>query len=131
MLTLAFVFAVWFVLPPAGIPASLSPVAGEADSTGWLFGSADNGAPDVVGVGDCELRVNAKMTPKITSRPTIEGINTFQGLKLDAVGTISTGGEGIGGGRGVVSRLRTTVSSSRSSTISLVEGLVSRVTGAC
>ena len=47
--TIALVF--WFVLPPVGIPVSPAPVAGDAASTGWLFGSAVSSEPAVVGVG--------------------------------------------------------------------------------
>src|SRR5437016_13202593 len=53
------------------------------------------------------------MTPKISSKPTIEGIRIFQGLKPAAGGGIGAGS----GGRaiGVVTRGLTRVSSSRSS----------------
>ena len=49
---LLFAVAAWFVTPPAGIPASGSPVAGFTGSTGLLFGSAasvDPGALAFVG----------------------------------------------------------------------------------
>ena len=42
------VLADWLVVPPAGIPASDSPVGGFAGSTGLLFGSAASVEPDVV-----------------------------------------------------------------------------------
>ena len=45
--------------PPEGIPASDSPVAGFAGSTGELFGSAVSVGLGVVAVVGCELRVNA------------------------------------------------------------------------
>src|SRR5882724_2850646 len=62
------------------------------------------------------------MTPKITSRPIIEGTKTFQGLKL-AFGGICEGcaltkDRGSGGGSGSIGRVtlrRTNVSSSASS----------------
>lgn len=48
-----------FVLPPAGIPASDSPVGGFAGSTGELFGSAARVVPGVGVFVGCEFRVNA------------------------------------------------------------------------
>lgn len=49
---LAFGFAAGFVTPPAGIPASLWPVAGDAASTGWLLGSAAKVDPGWSPAGD-------------------------------------------------------------------------------
>ena len=56
-LTLAF--AVWLIVPPAGMPASAAPVGGLAASTGLLLGSAVNGEPVGVALVGCELRENA------------------------------------------------------------------------
>ena len=58
-LVFAFVLAVAFVLPPDGIPASDSPVAGFTGSTGLLLGSADKGEPAGVAPVGCGLRENA------------------------------------------------------------------------
>lgn len=77
----AFVLAAGVVVPPAGIPASASPVAGLAGSTGLLFGSATRPGPGVVALVGGELRVKAKMAAKITSKPIAAGTKTFQGLK--------------------------------------------------
>ena len=54
-----FAFAFWLVLPPAGIPASDSPVAGVAGSTGLLLGSAARVEPVVVASVGWELRESA------------------------------------------------------------------------
>ena len=58
-----FVFSFWLaagaVEPPAGIPASDSPVGGFTGSTGELFGSATRVESVVVALVGCELRVNA------------------------------------------------------------------------
>src|ERR1051325_1109644 len=77
------------------------------------------------------------MTPKITSKPIIDGIKTFHGLKLLAVGIAAGGGSsderGVtatgttcgmseGGVIGRVTRRRTKVSSSASSNNSSAGG---------
>ena len=49
---LLFELAFRFVVPPAGIPASDSPVGGVAGSTGWLFGSAARVEPGAIVFGD-------------------------------------------------------------------------------
>ena len=59
MFALMFGLVPVFVLPPAGIPASDSPVGGFAGSTGELFGSAARVVPGVVSFVGCEFRVNA------------------------------------------------------------------------
>ena len=56
---LMFALAGWSIVPPAGMPASDSPVAGFCGSTGELFGSAARVGPGVVELVGCELRVNA------------------------------------------------------------------------
>lgn len=58
-LALMFGLAPRSVAPPAGIPASDSPVGGFAGSTGELLGSAARVESGVVAVVGCELRVNA------------------------------------------------------------------------
>lgn len=55
---LSLIFAVWLVVPPAGMPASDAPVGGFASSTGLLLGSAAKGEAVVV-APVWELRVNA------------------------------------------------------------------------
>ena len=59
VLAFSLVFAVGFVFPPDGIPASDSPVAGFAGSTGLLFGSATNGEPAGAAPVGCGSRDNA------------------------------------------------------------------------
>ena len=49
----------WLVVPPAGTPASDTPVAGFAGSTGLLFGSATKGEPVGAASVGCGLRENA------------------------------------------------------------------------
>ena len=56
---LALAFAVWLIVPPAGMPASAAPVGGFACSTGLLLGSAVRGEPVGVAPVGCELRENA------------------------------------------------------------------------
>ena len=59
VLAFSLLLAVWFVVPPDGIPASDSPVAGFAGSTGLLLGSATNGEPAGAAPVGCGSRENA------------------------------------------------------------------------
>ena len=59
VLAFSLLLAVWFVVPPDGIPASDSPVAGLAGSTGLLLGSATNGEPAGAAPVGCGSRESA------------------------------------------------------------------------
>ena len=59
VLAFSLLLAVWFVVPPDGIPASDCPVAGLAGSTGLLLGSATNGEPAGAAPVGCGSRENA------------------------------------------------------------------------
>ena len=59
VLAFSLPLAVWFVVPPDGIPASDCPVAGLAGSTGLLLGSATNGEPAGAAPVGCGSRENA------------------------------------------------------------------------